>query len=94
MDLRTFAVAAQPFGVPTLYTPLPQSPRGGMPQWLPAPQTPSTRYCYLTLPTPDPHLRCCMLCVGEFINRFQRGSLVMKLPDAEVATFPTMLYAT
>lgn len=35
-----------------------------------------------------------MLCVGEFINRFQRGSLVMKLPDAEVATFPTMLYAT
>lgn len=31
---------------------------------------------------------------GEFINRFRRGSLVMKLPDSEVATFPTLLYGT
>lgn len=32
--------------------------------------------------------------LGEFVNRFQRGSLVMKLPDTEAARIPTVLFGT
>ncbi|CAD7703040.1 unnamed protein product, partial [Ostreobium quekettii] len=32
--------------------------------------------------------------LGEFVNRFQHGSLVMKLADTELADVPTVLYAT
>ncbi|GAX83262.1 hypothetical protein CEUSTIGMA_g10688.t1 [Chlamydomonas eustigma] len=32
--------------------------------------------------------------VGEFVNTIRRGSLVMKLPDSEVASFPTFLFGT
>uniref|UniRef100_A0A1D1ZT42 DNA damage-binding protein 1 n=1 Tax=Auxenochlorella protothecoides TaxID=3075 RepID=A0A1D1ZT42_AUXPR len=32
--------------------------------------------------------------VGEFINRFQKGSLVMKLPDSELSQAPLMLFGT
>ena len=32
--------------------------------------------------------------LGEFVNRFQRGSLVMKLPDTEAARIPTILFGT
>ncbi len=41
-------------------------------------------YCLLSV--------CVLLHAGEFINRFRRGSLVMKLPDAEVANFPTLIF--
>lgn len=32
--------------------------------------------------------------VGEFINRFRHGSLVMKLPDTDAAQIPTVLFGT
>ena len=32
--------------------------------------------------------------LGEFVNRFRRGSLVMKLPDSEAAKIPTLLFGT
>ena len=32
--------------------------------------------------------------LGEFVNRFQRGSLVMKLPDSELTQIPTLLFGT
>ena len=32
--------------------------------------------------------------LGEFVNRFRRGSLVMRLPDSELAAVPTMLFGT
>lgn len=32
--------------------------------------------------------------LGEFINRFQHGSLVMRLPDSELSAIPTVLYGT
>jgi len=32
--------------------------------------------------------------LGEFVNRFRHGSLVMRVPDSEIAKFPTMLYGT
>ena len=32
--------------------------------------------------------------LGEFVNRFRAGSLVMKMPDSEAAAIPTMLFAT
>lgn len=32
--------------------------------------------------------------VGDYINRFRRGSLVMKLPDSEISKVPTILYGT
>ncbi|ACO65083.1 predicted protein [Micromonas commoda] len=32
--------------------------------------------------------------VGEFVNRFRRGSLVMRLPDQENADVPTLLFGT
>ena len=32
--------------------------------------------------------------VGDLINRFRKGSLIMKLPDSETATLQTTLYCT
>eukprot|EP00271_Cylindrocystis_brebissonii_P010251 TRINITY_DN26392_c0_g1_i1.p1 TRINITY_DN26392_c0_g1~~TRINITY_DN26392_c0_g1_i1.p1 ORF type:complete len:1092 (+),score=241.19 TRINITY_DN26392_c0_g1_i1:211-3486(+) len=32
--------------------------------------------------------------LGEFINKFRHGSLVMRLPDSEAAHIPTVIYAT
>lgn len=32
--------------------------------------------------------------LGEFVNRFRHGSLVMKLPDSEAAKIPTVLFVT
>ena len=32
--------------------------------------------------------------LGEFVNRFRAGSLVMKLADSETARLPTLLYGT
>ena len=32
--------------------------------------------------------------VGEFVNKFRRGSLVMRLPDQEHADVPTLLFGT
>ncbi len=32
--------------------------------------------------------------VGDFVNRFRAGSLVMKLPDSEAAAIPTQLFGT
>jgi DNA damage-binding protein 1 len=32
--------------------------------------------------------------LGEFVNRFRRGSLVMRLPDSDLAKVPTMLFGT
>lgn len=32
--------------------------------------------------------------LGEFVNRIQRGSLVMKMPDSEQVEIPTQLFAT
>ena len=32
--------------------------------------------------------------LGEFVNRFRHGSLVMKLPDSEASRVPTMLFGT
>ncbi len=32
--------------------------------------------------------------LGEFVNRFRPGSLVMKLPDSEAAAIPTLLFGT
>ncbi len=32
--------------------------------------------------------------LGDFVNRFRRGSLVMRLPDSDLATVPTILFAT
>jgi DNA damage-binding protein 1 len=32
--------------------------------------------------------------LGDFVNRFQHGSLVMKLPDSEAAKIPTVLFGT
>lgn len=32
--------------------------------------------------------------LGDFVNRFSRGSLVMRLPDSQVAKIPTMLFGT
>ena len=41
----------------------------------------------------------CMQVVGEYhlgdmVNRFQHGSLVMQLPDSETARIPTLLFGT
>lgn len=32
--------------------------------------------------------------LGDFVNRFRHGSLVMKLPDSEAAKIPTVLFGT
>ncbi|PSC68559.1 DNA damage-binding 1 [Micractinium conductrix] len=32
--------------------------------------------------------------LGEFVNRFQHGSLVMRLPDSELSQIPTVLFGT
>jgi DNA damage-binding protein 1 len=32
--------------------------------------------------------------LGEFINRFRPGSLVMRLPDSEAAKIPTVIFGT
>ena len=32
--------------------------------------------------------------LGEFVNRFRRGSLVMRMPDSELAKVPTTLFVT
>jgi DNA damage-binding protein 1 len=32
--------------------------------------------------------------LGEFVNRFRHGSLVMRLPDSEAAQIPTLIYGT
>ena len=32
--------------------------------------------------------------LGEFVNRFRRGSLVMRAPDSELSKVPTTLFAT
>ena len=32
--------------------------------------------------------------LGDFVNGFKHGSLVMKLPDSEIAKIPTVLYGT
>ncbi|EFN59838.1 hypothetical protein CHLNCDRAFT_29381 [Chlorella variabilis] len=32
--------------------------------------------------------------LGEFVNRFQPGSLVMRLPDSELSQIPTVLFGT
>jgi DNA damage-binding protein 1 len=32
--------------------------------------------------------------LGEFVNRFRRGSLVMRLPDSDHADIPTLLFGT
>uniref|UniRef100_A0A2P2KL48 DNA damage-binding protein 1 n=1 Tax=Rhizophora mucronata TaxID=61149 RepID=A0A2P2KL48_RHIMU len=32
--------------------------------------------------------------LGEFVNRFQHGSLVMRLPDSEVGQIPTVIFGT
>ena len=32
--------------------------------------------------------------LGEFVNRFRHGSLVMKLPDSDAAQIPTVLFGT
>jgi len=32
--------------------------------------------------------------LGEFVNRFRRGSLVMRMPDSDLSKVPTTLFAT
>ncbi|KAL0699191.1 hypothetical protein Bca4012_055313 [Brassica carinata] len=32
--------------------------------------------------------------IGEFVNRFRHGSLVMRLPDSETSQIPTMIFGT
>lgn len=32
--------------------------------------------------------------LGDMVNRFQHGSLVMQLPDSETARIPTVLFGT
>jgi hypothetical protein len=32
--------------------------------------------------------------LGEFVNRFRHGSLVMKLADSDTARLPTLLFGT
>ncbi len=32
--------------------------------------------------------------LGEFVNRFQHGSLVMKLPDSDISKIPTLLFGS
>ena len=32
--------------------------------------------------------------LGEFVNRFRHGSLVMRLPDSEMGQVPTMIFGT
>lgn len=32
--------------------------------------------------------------LGEFVNRFRHGSLVMKVPDSEAAKIQTLLFGT
>lgn len=32
--------------------------------------------------------------VGEFVNRFRHGSLVMRLPDSEIGQIPTVIFGT
>ncbi|MCI12754.1 damaged DNA-binding protein 1A, partial [Trifolium medium] len=32
--------------------------------------------------------------LGEFINRFRHGSLVMRLPDSDVGQIPTVIFGT
>jgi hypothetical protein len=32
--------------------------------------------------------------VGDFVNRFRRGSLVMKLPETEISNLDTLLFCT
>ena len=32
--------------------------------------------------------------IGEFVNRFRHGSLVMRLPDSDVGQIPTIIFGT
>ena len=32
--------------------------------------------------------------LGEFINRFRHGSLVMRLPDSDIGQIPTVIFGT
>lgn len=32
--------------------------------------------------------------LGEFVNRFRHGSLVMRMPDSEAAQIPTVIFGT
>ena len=32
--------------------------------------------------------------LGDFVNRFRHGCLVMKLPDSDAANIPTVLFGT
>ena len=32
--------------------------------------------------------------LGEFVNQFRHGSLVMQLPDSETANIPTLIFGT
>jgi hypothetical protein len=32
--------------------------------------------------------------LGDFVNKFRHGSLVMKLPDSDAAKIPTVLFGT
>jgi CPSF A subunit region len=32
--------------------------------------------------------------LGEFVNKFQHGSLVMRLPDSDTSKIPTLLFCT
>lgn len=32
--------------------------------------------------------------VGDFVNRFREGSLVMRLPDSEISNLPTVIFGT
>lgn len=32
--------------------------------------------------------------IGEFVNRFRHGSLVMRLPDSEIGQIPTVIFGT
>jgi len=32
--------------------------------------------------------------LGDFVNRFRHGCLVMKLPDSDAAKIPTVLFGT
>ena len=48
--------------------------------------------------SPDPYTRTAQIVgeyhLGEFVNRFRHGSLVMKLADSDVARLPTLLFGT
>lgn len=57
--------------------------------------------CSASMPKPLQIPKCYALMqvvgeyhLGEFVNRFRAGSLVMKLPDSEAAAIPTQLFGT